>query len=168
MQTITRETELTSDCQCEVWDEDGNQYALADTCAGFCFEDALEGAVELITEWLESKKLEPWEQVTIYGTRLGWRSLAGYKLAGTEPVEIAKALFLNGDFTIRFKLTPEGELTATRASHDEYGAGFEFAAVPVCYWSECDTLENLTNDTEGHPYCEWHTLTSCNWDAETN
>lgn len=156
----TLKTELSSNCTCEDYSEETDSYELADTCAGFCFSDALEGATELLADWLSSKDLGPYEQVIIYGTRLGWRSVSGYKLAGTEPEEIVRALFINGDFTIRLTLTPEGELTASRSSHDEYGAGFEFDTVQVCASSYCDTMENLTTNKHGEPFCDWH--------AETN
>ena len=152
--------ELFSDCTCEIYSEETESYELADTCAGNCFSDALEGAADLVTEWLSPKDLGPYERVIIYGTRLGWRSVSGYKLAGTEPEEIVRALFIDGDFTISLTLTPEGELTASRSSHDEYGAGFEFDTVKVCASSDCDTMENLTTNRHGEPFCDWHTETN--------
>jgi hypothetical protein len=153
----TATAELTTYCTCEVWDEETDTYSPADTCSDYCFSDAEEWAGELVQDWLDSQDLNEWEQVIIQGTGLGWRSLSGFKLVKPEPLEIVRALYLNGDFTITYSLTPEGNLTARRGSHDEpMGAGFEFAKIQVCAWSECNDTEGLESDSYGQPACEYH------------
>jgi hypothetical protein len=154
--TKTATAEVTSECTCEDWDEDTDTYLPASTCSDFCHEHAEEWAAELVSDWLEAQDPNASEQVIIYGTRLGWRSLSGYKLAASEPLEIIRALYLNGDFTLRFSLSPENELTATRGSHDEYGACFEFAKVTVCSWSYCSEIEGISLDKYEQPACEFH------------
>jgi hypothetical protein len=158
MQTISEDLKatVTTYCTCEAYDEETDTYSLAEWCFGDCGENAAEWASELTEIWLESQDLNEYQRVIIYGTRLGWRSLSGYKLVKPDPLEIVRALYLNGDFDLEFTLTPENKLTATRGSHDELGASFEFDKITVCAWSECEETDNLTQDKYDQPACEFH------------
>ena len=55
-----------------------------------------------------------------------WQHLSGYTVA--TPETLIDKLTINGDFTLRFTLTGT-TLEVVRASHDEYGALFEFEKI---------------------------------------
>jgi len=108
---------LESDCVCA--DEDGPDYG---ECFG-CYDDAKDNLKYLINAWVDAQGKE-FSEVRIDGTGMGWQRQSGY--AHTDIDDIAHALALRGDFRIIFTLE-NGELTATRSSHDEpTGAHFTF------------------------------------------
>ena len=137
----------------EYWDDFTCSWIPAEEYDG---DAAEKRAVELIEEWLTRQNLSRFEQVLIRGLRLGWLQRDGWKLAGDEPLEILRSLYLDGDF--RIELTLEGcDLIAHRYSHDEpMGATLYFEPVLVCGVAECEVSEGLVTDTQGMPVCDWH------------
>lgn len=152
-----RTATVTTNCTCEFWDEETDTYTPASECWGDCQSEAEEFATELISEWLTAQNLSQFQQVLIRGLRLGWLRRDGWKLAGTEPLDILRSLYLKGEFTIELTLN-EGSLTAIRYSHDEpMGANFYFEPVVICGSAECEVSEGLVTDNQGVPRCDWHT-----------
>jgi hypothetical protein len=76
------------------------------------------------------------DTIRIDGEKMGWQRLDGYAIVevigrpNTPAMEnltdiLLETLRLNGDWTLVFKLSHEGRLSAVRYSHDEpTGAGF--------------------------------------------
>jgi hypothetical protein len=132
MSTIEKQVVvLESDCVCA--DEDGPDYG---ECFG-CYDDAKENLKHLINAWVDAQGKE-FSEVRIDGTGMGWQRQSGY--AHTDIDDLAHALALRGDFRIVFTLE-NGELTATRSSHDE-PTGAHFTFTPQDEMGECDKCGN--------------------------
>jgi hypothetical protein len=113
---------LTSDCTCEVYDDETGESTPATECLGYCFDDMREDVENLIQDWLDGPSFEGFTvEVTYSG--VNWNRLSGK--GGWEPEsvkEVWQALTLDGDYTLRFKLLSDGILEVVRSSHDELGA----------------------------------------------
>ncbi len=121
-ETITEwEVTISTDCQCVL--EDGEP---AEECWG-CYEDDAMNAKDLLGAWQTINGSKATDFVRIDGKRLTWQGLDGYKV--TEFDDVLNSLKINGDYRVTLSLTGS-ELTATRSSHDEYGASFTFSFVP--------------------------------------
>lgn len=108
---------IQSDCTCTNEDE-----TPSDSCYG-CYDDAVDNLKYLITEWADAQGKD-FSNVRIDGIAMGWQRENGYAIAPLY--RVAEALTIRGDFRITFTLE-NGELTATRSSHDEpTGASFTF------------------------------------------
>jgi hypothetical protein len=153
MQKVIKTASVDTQGGEELWDDFTYSWIPAEE---YDAQDAEDRAVELVEEWLTAQNLSQFEQVLIRGLRLGWLQRDGWKLAGTEPLEILRSLYLNSEF--RIELTLEGgDLIAHRYSHDEpTGATLYFERVLICGSAECEVSEGLITDTEGVPRCDWH------------
>lgn len=116
--------ELTNQCTCE-----GDEGEVLDYCYGDCYEDNLALVTEVINTW-RSRNGDKATSTTIRidGKAMTWERLDGHAIVDIE--DIIKAVKINGDYRIAWKLDGD-HLTATRYSHDEpTGCGFEFSFVP--------------------------------------
>ena len=123
------ETSISTGCNgCEYYDEATDTYTDADSCQGYCYEDAVEDYTEnLLKPWLEAKAIMADSPVRINGSGMGWRGVSGH--ADTSARAMLDTLAIDGEFTL--KVTYEdGELSFVRYSHDE-PTGASFSVVPV-------------------------------------
>jgi hypothetical protein len=115
--------ELSSDCSCEIYDEDTDTSSPSDSCWG-CWDEEVENLNEcVIKPWVERNGWEMNTPLKVNGKRMTWLGRSGY--AYSTPETIIETLSLNGDFTLRFTLDGN-TLEVVRSSHDELGAMFEF------------------------------------------
>jgi hypothetical protein len=123
--------ELVSDCTCEEYDEETGESKVDEqgdpiqsiVCFGCYDDDKTYIQDEIITTWVERNGFEMTTPLKVNGKRMTWQHLSGY--AHATPETLIDKLTINGDFTLRFTLTGT-TLEVVRASHDEYGALFEF------------------------------------------
>lgn len=109
--------ELSNTCSCE--DEEGNYVS---DCWGFCWDDALDEANNLIRTWLERNNTNETSNVHIQGRNMTWLRSDGWIVV--QPERVIEAIKLNADFRIVFTLNGT-DLSAVRYSHDEpTGASF--------------------------------------------
>ena len=127
-ETLTLQYTLSSDCSCEVYDEDTDTSSPSDYCYG-CYEDDLDNIKhELLNKWLEANQYELDTPIKIVGTRMTWRGVGGYKI--TTPKDLVESLTGDYDFTLRFYASTDYKtLKVVRSTHDELGASFEFEQV---------------------------------------
>jgi len=105
-----------------------------ETCYGECYDDAKENLRHLLNTWQEMNTST--DTIRIDGEKMGWQRLDGYAIVevigrpNTPAMDkltdtLLETLRLNGDWTLVFKLSHDGHLSAVRYSHDEpTGAGF--------------------------------------------
>lgn len=139
---IELRAEITSDCVCEIYDEETDSTKLdeygyparPEYCYGDCFTEALDDFTENILKvWLERNRISEEAKIQIVGSKMRWTNSSGWTVVPIT--EIPKVLYIDGDFILRFKLIGT-ELTCVRSSHDELGARFEFAEYAVLEESE--------------------------------
>jgi len=121
-------------------------------CDGFCFEDDKSNLDALLDEWIQHNTFTDNTLIRIDGSGMGWRSQSGYR--DVTAGEVAKALYLNGDFRIRYELSENFVLTAQRWSHDEPmgSAIFTFFKSPLNKCDACGEIDE-TKGHEGYEYC---------------
>ena len=120
--TVIANGTLTSDCICEVWNDETGEATPAEFCYGDCFTEQVDHVEYVIEQWLGDKTLGEY-MVEVEYSGATWRRLAGR--GGWEPESVKdvwSSLTINGDFTLRFKLLDNGILEVVRSSHDELGA----------------------------------------------
>lgn len=116
--------ELSSDCSCEVYDEDTDTTTLSEYCYG-CWDDDKDNFKYVILKpWLEANGWDEDSLVYVFSANMNWNKVAGW--TNIYASQVIDALTLNGDFTLRYKLDGK-DLTCVRSSHDEYGALFTFS-----------------------------------------
>ncbi len=123
------ETSISTGCNgCEYYDEDTDTYTEADSCQGYCYEDAVEDYTEnLLKPWLEAKAIMADSPVRIHGSGMTWLRRSGH--ADTSARAILDTLAIDGDFTIK-AVYEDGELSFVRYSHDE-PTGASFTVEPI-------------------------------------
>ena len=123
--------ELDSNCLCEEYDEETGESKLdeqgevvmSQECFG-CYDDEKTYIQdEIITTWVKANGWTMDTPLKVNGSRMTWLSRSGYAYA--TPETLIDKLTLDADFILRFTLTGT-TLEVVRASHDEYGALFEF------------------------------------------
>jgi hypothetical protein len=133
---------ITSDCTCEIYDEDTDSTKLdeygyparPEYCYGDCFTETVDDFTENILKvWLDRNRISEDAKIQIVGSKMRWTGSSGWTVVPVE--EIPKVLYIDGDFTLRFTLTGT-ELICVRSSHDELGALFQFAEYAVLEESE--------------------------------
>jgi hypothetical protein len=124
MLTMTRvDATLSSDCNCEYYDEDDNLVPSYDECFG-CWDDSVYDFNEnLLYPWYAANNYHDNTPIKIVSPNLGWMRQSAYK--DTYAKDILNDLKINGDFTLRFTLEND-KLSCVRSSHDEMGAMFTF------------------------------------------
>lgn len=119
--------ELTSNCICEVYDEDTDTSSPSDYCYGCWTEEKENFKFCVIEPWLAANGWDSETLVLVQSLAMNWNKVAGWTSARAG--EIVDTLTLNGDFTLRFELNGK-DLTCVRSSHDEYGALFTITELP--------------------------------------
>jgi hypothetical protein len=132
---IELRAEVTSDCRCETYNEDTDTSSPSEECYyGECYTEAVEDFTENILKvWLDRNRISEDAKIQIVGSKMRWTGSSGWTIV--PALEINKALEIDGDFILRYKLLGT-ELTCVRSSHDELGASFEFAEYAVLEESE--------------------------------
>ena len=120
----TVEFEISSDCTCEVYDEDTDTSSPSESCYG-CFDDERDNfKYSILKPWFEANGFDEDTIIYVFSGNMNWNRVAGW--TNIRASEVIDCLTLNGDFTLRFKLEGK-ELTCVRSSHDEHGALFTFS-----------------------------------------
>jgi hypothetical protein len=128
-----REFEISSDCSCEVYDEDTDTSSPSDECFN-CFADDKDNfKYEILQPWLEANGWDEDTVVYVFSGNMNWNRVAGW--TNVYAKEAIDCLTLNGDFTLRYKLDGKN-LTCVRSSHDEHGALFTFSEAQGDYRDE--------------------------------
>jgi hypothetical protein len=145
--------EVSTDCQCDTYNEELDEYLPMEYCEGTCYEWQKEDVMNLIGEWQVLNEIDEDDIILITGTGIGWQSRSGSK--ETDILELHGALALNGDFRITWKLdVVEKKLTARRASHDEpMGANFEIDFIKTLPCNECGEPVNADIHAEELGMC---------------
>lgn len=125
--TLTTVT-LTTDCHCDIYDEETGEFVPSDgtDCFG-CYDTDWDDFIENIYEpWLAVIGADDSTTIRIDGTGLGWRRMSGW--ASVSARDIHSTLRIDGDYRIEYRFDGT-DLTAVRWSHDEpVGTGvFTFA-----------------------------------------
>jgi Tfp pilus assembly protein PilX len=110
--------EITNSCICEDYDEDTEMSSPSNECWG-CYDDEVSNLwYEVIKPWMNANGYDEATNLIIRGSGMTWQRLSGYAYA--TPKTIVEKLSINGDWTLRFKITDGAKtLTAVRYSHDE-------------------------------------------------
>jgi hypothetical protein len=119
---------LTNNCTCA--DEETESGI---ECYGYCYEDSMNILSMVLKNWREMNS-DATDALRIEGEMMTWERLSGYAIvdvSGDLTDALVNALRLNGDYTLVFKVSHEGNLSVVRYSHDEpTGAGFSVNFVP--------------------------------------
>jgi hypothetical protein len=129
---------VDTDCQCNYFDEELDDFVAMETCEGDCYYWQKEDVMMVIGEWQLLNDIDEDDLIRINGTGIGWQGRSGYK--DTDILELHGALALNGDFRITWTLDiPNKTLKARRSSHDEpTGANFEIDFIKMTTCDKCD------------------------------
>ena len=129
------EMELSTECVCQVENEDG-EFVESPECFN-CWDDELEMFVQDIYKpWIAANRMNEATCLTVHYGDMNWDRRAGGFSCQVKDLEELEPLKLNGDFRLRIKL--EGKsLTVVRSSHDELGAKFSFEVLQ----NYCETCE---------------------------
>jgi len=129
--------EVSTDCQCNYFDEELDTFMPMEYCEGDCYEWQKEDVMMVIGEWQLLNEIDEDDTIRINGTGIGWQGRSGYK--DTDILELHGALALDGEFRITWTLDiPTKKLTARRSSHDEpTGAYFEMEVIKTLPCDKC-------------------------------
>lgn len=109
--------EVSTTCDCE--NEDGTPSTY---CFG-CYDENKDWFLFVLNSW-KDRQADSTDTVRIEGENMTWQRLGGYAVSDFD--DVYNKLTLNGEFTLRLKLTGD-TLTCIRTSHDEpTGASFTF------------------------------------------
>jgi len=141
--------EISTSCTgCPAYlDTETDEWIEASDCDGICFEDDKGNLDDLIDEWRQHNTFTNDTLIRIDGSDMGWRSQSGYRDVIVD--EVAKALYLNSDFRIRYELSENWILTAQRWSHDEPmgSAIFTFTKSPLNKCEACGEIDETISQT---------------------
>ena len=121
---------VTNSCVCVAVDGEGNE--VLDENGDFVPNEYCWGCFDDMKSDLEAMILDEWitpETAGIYmsSKAMNWDRRSGFALAEPDTDAVIRALSINGDWRIVFKLIGD-DLLAVRYSHDEpTGASFAFA-----------------------------------------
>ena len=136
----------------DFYDPDTDTWIETKECDGSCYEDDKSCLADLIDEWANYHTYTDQTLIRVDGSGMGWRSVSGYKDVTLD--KVGEALYLNGEFQIRYELSADYELTAQRWSHDEPmgSAIFTFTKSPLNKCDACGEIDE-TRGHEGYEYC---------------
>jgi len=109
---------LTTDCHCEMYDEETGEFVPSDgtECFG-CYDTDWDDFIEnAYNPWLAVIGADDATRIRIDGTGMGWQRRAGW--ASVSARDIHSAMTINGDWRIEYRFDGTA-LTAVRYSHDE-------------------------------------------------
>jgi hypothetical protein len=142
-ETQEYKAELTSDCICEIYDEETGESKLdeygyperPDYCYGCYQEEVFQFYDNFLPIWLERRGLKDDGKVMVIAESIRWNRTNG---AGFVDVsEIHKVMEIDGDFKNKFTIKGN-ELYAVRYSHDEPTGTGRWTFTPAESCSQCD------------------------------
>ena len=144
---------VDTDCQCDSFDDELDEYVPMEYCEGTCYEWQKEDVFHLLGEWYALNEIDEDDVILVKGRRMTWQNLEGS--AKTDTLNLDSVLSINGDFRIEWKLDiPTKTLTATRWSHDEpMGAYFDFDFVKMLPCNTCGDPVNADIHAEELGMC---------------
>lgn len=144
---------LSSDCTCDSYNEETDEYEPSESCYGDCYEMQKDDVDYVIGEWQKLNEIEEDDFILIKGRGMTWQNLEGS--AKTTLETLPSILTINGDFTISWTLDVETkQLRARRGSHDEpMGAYFEFDFIKTLPCNVCGELINANIHAEELGMC---------------
>ena len=144
---------VDTDCQCDTFDDELDEYVPAEYCYGDCYEYQKEDVFMILGEWYRLNDITEDDDIIVKGRRMTWQNLEG--TATTDTLHLDSILALNGDFRIEWKLDiPTKTLTATRWSHDEpMGAYFDFDFEKMLPCEKCGDKVNADIHAEEFGMC---------------
>lgn len=144
---------VSTDCQCDNYNEETGEYEPMEYCLGDCYELQKEDVFYVIGEWQHLNEIDEDDLIVIKGRGIGWQNLEGS--AKTNILELHGMLAINGDFTISWTLDiPNKTLRARRTSHDEpMGAYFDFDFVKMLPCDKCGEPVNAEIHAEEFGMC---------------
>jgi len=144
---------VSTDCQCDTYNEETDEHIPAEYCLGDCYEWQKEDVFYVIGEWQMLNEIDEDDIILINGTGIGWQSRSGYK--ETNILELDGALSIDGEFKISWTLDiPSKKLRARRSSHDEpMGANFEIDFIKTLPCNECGDPVNAEIHAEELGMC---------------
>ncbi len=120
-------TTITSDCTCEIYDEETDSTMLdeygdpkrPDYCYGDCYTESVYDFTEnLLKPYAEATGWQLDHPIKVEVSSIGWQRRSGYTFTTLEG--LVETLQIDGDFRIQFEYDDEEQsLTAIRYSHDE-------------------------------------------------
>ena len=117
MSTETMTVVIGTECACESYNEDTDEFEPSESCYGDCYDDAYDYVREVADTW---SKYWDTNGLRVEGRDLGWQRLSGYAERTFNDVEEFFDVFtISGDYRLVFHLSETGQLTVTRYSHDE-------------------------------------------------
>lgn len=123
---------ITTQCTCEDYNTDTDEYEPTIDCYGDCYDMAWEDATSLIASWAKH-----WDTngIRVQGDAMTWQRLSGYtELSFGNDFEQALRVFtIDGDYRLELSLDSDGQLSVLRQSHDELGC--RMVALPISEWS---------------------------------
>jgi hypothetical protein len=145
--------EMSSDCTCDTYNEETDEYEPSETCYGDCYEIQKDDVDYVIGEWQKLNEIEEDDFIIINGRGMTWQNLEGS--AKTTLDNLSSILTINGDFRITWTLHEETKkLTARRGSHDEpMGANFEIDFIKTLPCNVCGELINAEIHAEELGMC---------------
>jgi len=131
---------ITSDCTCEIYDEDTDSTKLdeygeparPEYCYGECYTEAVYDFTDnFLPMWLDYHKLDKDGKVLLFAGGIGWNKVSATGFVDVS--DIHKVMQIDGDFRNVFTIEG-GELYAIRYSHDEpVGSGkWNFQPAGIC------------------------------------
>jgi hypothetical protein len=140
-------SEISTNCSCQTENDETGDFGPSNECFGDCFENSKENLFWLIDDWRQHNPFTEDTLIRIDGSGMGWRGQNGYTDVTLD--EVAEALYLNGDFTIRYELSENFVLTAQRWSHDEPmgSAIFTFTKSPLNKCEACGEIDETISHT---------------------
>ena len=131
--TIIKST-ITSDCTCEIYDEDTDSTKLdeygeparPEYCFGDCYTESVSDLMEaLVKPYAEATGWNTTDPIKVEVSSIGWQRRSGYTFTTLDG--LVKTLQIDGDFRLEFEYDDEEKsLTARRYSHDEPTGTGEF------------------------------------------
>ena len=129
--------ELSNTCFCQFCEpcgiiteaefcEECHKATVQQDCYGSCYEDGVGFISEFVADW--TKSVGNPEEVRISSKAMNWNRVEGYTIAEATGEAIIKAMSLNGEWNLRFKITGL-EFKIMRYSHDE-PTGSSFIVTP--------------------------------------
>jgi len=117
MENTVTKVILTTDCECEIYDEETGEFRPSDgtECFG-CYDSAWNDFTENFARWLDSVGGTDENKIVIRGEGMGWERRAGWAIFPAS--EAHEALTINGEYRVDYSFDGS-ELTAVRYSHDE-------------------------------------------------
>jgi hypothetical protein len=108
------EVSLTSDCNCEDYDDLTHTSYPADFCSG-CYEDDKAMVEHMVFEWKDRTGFAG-NYVRVNGTHVSWQGISITKVVHLS--DLVEVLEVRGDYTLYFQLDND-KLSIRRTSHDE-------------------------------------------------